>query len=260
VGADSRFSEQDQRVAETLAARAAAAVDLHQRLSRETVRSMLRAQERERKRIARELHDETGQALTSILLALKPLEAEVGTASIAPVHELVAEALADVRRLAVELRPAILDDFGLVPALERLVRGLREKREIDVQLHSSITDERLPDELETALYRIAQEALTNVVKHARAGRAHIRLWQDDGSVRLVIEDDGDGFSAAEAPPERLGLTGIRERVELLAGRLTIESEPGEGACLVAELPLEGAYQAVGHPRVETQSPPPGTST
>jgi signal transduction histidine kinase len=241
LGPDPRFSDDDVRVAETLAARAAVAVDLRQRISRDSVRALLAAQELERKRMARELHDETGQALTSILLALKPLEALVGADAISPVRELVAGALADVRRLAVQLRPSVLDDFGLVPALARLTHDLGERSGLAVEFDTNLADgERLPEELETVLYRISQEALTNVLKHASAGRVQVRLARLDGSLTLTVEDDGDGFTPSDLPEERLGVVGMRERVSLLAGSFTLNSVPGQGTRLVAELPLAGA--------------------
>ena len=144
------------------------------------MRRVVEAQELERARLARELHDETGQALTSILLGLKALEERVGTAdggaAITELRDLVVATLQDVRRLAVELRPAALDDFGLVPALERLRDTTTEQGRIAVELKSDLDDRRrLPAETETALYRIVQEALTNVLKHADATRVTVRL-------------------------------------------------------------------------------------
>ncbi len=151
-------------------------------------------------------------------------------------RELVVSTLQDVRRLAVELRPAALDDFGLIPALERLVETFREQTAIRVDLETNLDEERLPSEVETALYRIIQEALTNVVKHATASRVSILLTHRDGSVAVVVEDDGSGFDT-DATSDGLGLVGMRERVGLVGGRLRIESEAGKGATLVAEVPL-----------------------
>ena len=181
-----------------LATRAATAVDLSERVSRDAVRRVVEAQEVERARLARELHDETGQALTSILLGLKSLEERVetddGGAGFAELRELVVATLQDVRRLAVELRPAALDDFGLVPALERLRDSVFEQSQISVKVRSDLDDrQRLPPETETALYRIVQEALTNVLKHAGATRVMVRLRLHERFVELVIQDDGAGF-------------------------------------------------------------------
>ena len=239
-GPDTRFDDDDLRLAETLAARAAVAVDLSERVSRDTVRRVVEAQEAERRRLARELHDETGQALTSILLGLKPLEQAADEAerraALSSVRELVVSTLQDVRRLAVELRPSALDDFGLVPALERLADTFRQQTGIRVDLEASLDAERLPRDVETALYRIVQEALTNVVKHAEASHVSITLTRKDGSVVAVVEDDGRGFES-QTPAGGLGLLGMRERVSLVGGRFTVEAAAGSGTTLVAEVPV-----------------------
>jgi signal transduction histidine kinase len=227
-GRDPRFTDQDLRLAESFAGRAAVAVDLSQRVAKDAVRRVIEAQELERKRLARELHDETGQALTSILLGLKPLEDALNgeaRAKVGSLRELVVSTLQDVRRLAVELRPTALDDFGLAAALERLVAGLRE--------HG---DERLAPEVETALYRIVQEALTNVVKHAGARHVGVVLTRRDGAVVAMVEDDGRGFDTASARAEGLGLVGMRERAALVGGTLQIESGEGGGTTVVAQVP------------------------
>jgi signal transduction histidine kinase len=241
IGADQRFSSADLRLAEQFAVRASIAVDLSRRVARDALRRVVSGQELERRRLARELHDETGQALTSILLGLRGVE-EAGDpnkmrAAVADLRELVVGTLQDVRRLAVQLRPKALDDFGLVPALERLVQTFSENSGIHVDLEAQLGEERLPNEVETTLYRIVQEALTNVVKHAEATRVSILLVRRDGSATAVIEDDGRGFDPASTTPDSLGLEGMRERAELHDGRLTIEATPGAGTTLVAEVPL-----------------------
>jgi signal transduction histidine kinase len=238
---DPRFDDEDLRLGESLAQRAAIAVDLSQRVSRDAVRRVVAAQELERKRLARELHDETGQALTSILLGLKGLEQSIGSEegrlAAADVREIVVTTLQSVRRLAVELRPAALDDFGLAPALERLVDTYRTQSSIDIDLELRLREERLPAEIETALYRIVQEALTNVTKHASAGRVSILLRNKDDAVVVVIEDDGVGFDSGDTDSGGLGLAGMRERVSLVGGRLRVETAPGSGTTLAAEVPL-----------------------
>jgi signal transduction histidine kinase len=240
-GSDPRFNDEDIRLTEVLASRAAIAVDLAERVSRDAMRRVVEAQEQERARLARELHDETGQALTSILLGLKTLEEAVGTdearAGAGALRELVVGTLREVRRLAVELRPAALDDFGLVPALERLVDAFRESSGIDVALEARIGGDRLGSEVETTLYRIVQEALTNVVKHAAATRVSISLVRKDGSISAVVEDDGRGFSVDESRADALGLVGMRERAALLGGRVSIESARGRGTTLAVEVPV-----------------------
>jgi signal transduction histidine kinase len=240
AGDDSRFSDDDLRLAETLSARAAIAVDLSERVSRDALRRVVEAQELERTRLARELHDETGQALTSVLLGLKSVEAaespEESNAALAHVRDLVVGATQDVRRLAVELRPSALDDFGLVPALERLLGGFSESSGIVADLESRLGEERLRTEVETVLYRIVQEALTNVGKHAEAKRVSVVLTRRDGDVSAVIDDDGRGFDP-RAGGAGLGLVGMRERVALVGGRMTIESREGAGTTIQVEVPL-----------------------
>jgi signal transduction histidine kinase len=240
LGADGRFSDNDLRLAETFASRAAVAVDLSQRTERDALRRVVEAQELERRRLARELHDETGQALTSILLGLKGLdeavEGEAGHDAVGALRELVVATLQDVRRLAVELRPKVLDDFGLVPALERLTETLAEQTGMQVRFEAALPSERLPPEIETALYRIVQEALTNVVKHARAGSVSVVLTRKPSSVAALVEDDGHGFDPAHVRDGGFGLEGMRERVGLFDGRLQVESGEG-GTTLVAEVPL-----------------------
>jgi signal transduction histidine kinase len=240
-GGDPRFSDEDLRIAEALGARASIAVDLADRVSRDAVRRVLGAQEQERARLARELHDQTGQALTSILLGLKTLEEAVetedGRASAASLRALVVDTLHDVRNLAVELRPAALDDFGVIPALERLVDSFRENTGIDISMEASIGSARLASELETTLYRLVQEALTNIVKHADAGHVSISIVRTDGSISAVVEDDGRGFTPDGTRADALGLVGMRERVALLNGRITVESAPGRGTTLAVEVPV-----------------------
>ena len=241
LGATSSFTDEDVRLTESLAARAATAVTLSQRVSRDTLRRVVEAQELERARLARELHDETGQALTSILLGLKSLEdgsdSDDNGAAVAELRQLVVATLQDVRRLAVELRPAALDDFGLVPAIERLRDIVEEQGEISVEVQSELSDARLPSEIETALYRIAQEAFTNVLKHAVAAQVTVKLRRRDDMVILVVHDDGKGFDPASVRDGSLGLVGMRERVALLGGRLTIDSSEGAGTMLKAEVPV-----------------------
>jgi signal transduction histidine kinase len=240
LGPDPRFGDADLRLAEQFGARAAIAVDLSRRVARDSLRRVVAGQELERQRLARELHDETGQALTSILLGLKAVEsAESGEqtrAAAEELRELVVATLQDVRRLAVELRPKALDDFGLVAALERLASVFSESTGIAVELEAAL-GERLPPEVETTLYRIVQEALTNIVKHARARRVSILLVRRGGSATAVIEDDGEGFDPASVREDGLGLLGMHERVALLEGRLSVESSVGAGTTLAVEVPL-----------------------
>ena len=235
---DARFADNDLRVAENFGARAAVALDLSQRMARDVFARVVEAQESERRRLARELHDETGQALTSILLGLKSLE-DGGNepAAFAELRDLVVTTLQDVRRLAVELRPKLLDDFGLVPALSRLTEVVHERTGIAIHFENGLGEERFPESVETALFRIAQEALTNVVKHANARSASIVLVRQPTALVLVVEDDGGGFDPALTRDDAVGLVGMQERTALLGGRLRVESSAAGGTTIVAEVPF-----------------------
>ncbi|MBI4736790.1 MAG: HAMP domain-containing protein [candidate division NC10 bacterium] len=208
---------------------------------------VITAQEDERKRIARELHDETSQALTSLMVGLKLLEQRPELAemreSLADLRALTGKTLDAVHDLALQLRPSVLDDLGLVPAVDRIVEEFRRTHGIRVTFETNLrVGPRLPASLETALYRITQEALTNVARHAGAQSVSLLLEARRGSVRLIVEDDGRGFDVAscmsESREERcLGVFGMRERATLLGGTLTVESAPGNGTTVFVEVPL-----------------------
>jgi chemotaxis family two-component system sensor kinase Cph1 len=155
---------------------------------------------------------------------------------VAELRELVVDSLQNVRRLALELRPTALDDFGLVSALERLTGTFAEQSGIAVDLVAQLGEARLPEEVETALYRIVQESMTNILKHADAKRVSVVLTSTPDAVTALIEDDGRGVNPDEND-SGLGLTGMRERLALLDGRLRLESTPGSGTTVVAEVPL-----------------------
>jgi signal transduction histidine kinase len=238
--ADGRFSDEDLRLAETFAGRAAVAVDLSERVARDALRRVVAAQELERRRLARELHDGTGQALTSMMLGLRSLETQTDPADIratvASLRELAANTLSDVRRLAVDLRPRALDDFGLVPALERLTVTWSSKTGIAVTLAAHLGNDELPNDVATALYRIVQESLISIVKYAGAQHVSILITRDNEKVTTVIEDDGDAFVALAAGDVD-GIEGMRERISLLDGRLTVERGEGSGSAIVVEVPI-----------------------
>jgi signal transduction histidine kinase len=235
AGADHRFTDADMRLAQAFANRVAVAVELSERVGREAVRALLEGQETERKRLARELHDETGQALASIRLGLKELEAQVGAEALSAIRALVGSALDDVRRLTVELRPPALDDYGLAAALDRLRAVVSERSGMDIDLTVN-PGLNLPPEAETTVYRIVQEALTNIVKHAEATSVSIVVTNAGSSIRTLVEDDGKGFDEARVRDGALGIVGMRERVGLLGGRLEVQTSPGGGTTLVAEFP------------------------
>ncbi|MGL6278099.1 MAG: GAF domain-containing sensor histidine kinase [Gaiella sp.] len=239
-GAD--FTDEDEDLTTLLAAQAAVAIGNARRVERDALARAVQAQETERRRLARELHDGTGQALTSILLGLSAVERaltlEDARAAASSLRELVVGTLQDVRRLAVELRPKALDDFGLGPALERLGQSVRETSGVDVQVGAHLSGGRLPADVETAVYRISQEALANVLRHAAARHASIVVTRREGSASIVIEDDGRGFDTAQ-PVEGMGLAAMRERVRLLDGTLVVESSSGHGTTILVDLPLRG---------------------
>jgi signal transduction histidine kinase len=240
TGRDGHFTDADLRLVETYADRAAVAIDLSRRVARESLQVIVRAQEDERKRLARELHDETGQALNAILLGLRSVRSAGDPAELERASEelrgLAVSALEDVRRLAFDLRPSALDDFGLAAALERLVERTRESSGVAVELETALTG-RLDDEVETAVYRMVQEALTNVIKHAGAGRVSVVVSRRDSTLTVLVEDDGSGFDPGAVTEGRFGLVAMRERVALLGGRLEIGSGSGSGTTLRATIPL-----------------------
>jgi two-component system, NarL family, sensor histidine kinase UhpB len=241
-GPDPRFTDDDIRLAEALATRASLAVHLSERVARETVDTILEAQEAERSRIARELHDETGSALTAILLGLAAIDEAVtltgARQASAALRRNASSALENVGRLAFALRPPALDAFGLAPALKDLCSVLEERGGPKVELQIDLpTGTRLPAKLETAIFRITQEALTNVVKHADADTVRITFAVGERSVLLAVEDDGRGFFQARGADGGFGLIGMRERVASVNGSLDIKSEPGAGTRIAVEIPL-----------------------
>lgn len=204
---------------------------------------VLTAQEEERTRIARELHDDTAQALTSVLVRLRLLERSAEDkrlrTGLAELRELTVETLEGVRRLAIDLRPPMLDDLGLEAAIQSHVQDFSRQRQINVNFTSSGLG-RLPPNVELVLYRIVQEALSNVAKHASASRVETRLSRKGRTLRLLVEDDGCGFDVEAAKGSRqsgLGLFGMEERLALIGGTLRVESSPGKGTRLSAEVPL-----------------------
>ncbi len=237
AGLDPRFSETDYRLVQEFADRAAIAIDLSQRVHRDTVSRILGAQELERKRIARELHDETGQALTAILLGLRPLE-EVDEKAASALRELVRDALASVRKLSIDLRPSVLDDFGLVAALERFSSDLQERSHLTITLTTHGLDTRLPEPVETALYRVTQEAVANAIRHGDARAIQVKLGRSSNTIRLTITDDGQGFNPEQVAPDRAGLLGMRERITLINGTFDINSQPGHGTTIAVDVPVE----------------------
>jgi signal transduction histidine kinase len=250
-----RFSIEDLGLLDSIGHQMGVAIEnarLWQELKRrEEVRGQLleqtiSVQEAERKRIARELHDQTSQSLTSLVVGLKMIETQASEEmrnSIANLRQLSSRTLEEVHNLAVELRPSSLDDFGLVAALQQYTKEYTSKFGIEADFQViGLEGERLTPPMEIALYRIIQEALTNVVKHAEAKRVSILMEARGTSIVAIVEDDGKGFDVQEKLSSRtsergLGLYGMQERASLIGGVLTIESSHGVGTTIFIEVPL-----------------------
>ncbi len=211
-------------------------------------RRLATAQEDERRRVARELHDQMGQHLAALGLGLKVVKDKTPDPSAARDRLQKLQALTDligreVHHLALELRPTALDDLGLQAALANYADGWSERAGVEVDFHAAGLDGgRLPAPVETALYRVVQEALTNVLRHAGARRVNVVLQRSAGQVAAVVEDDGRGFDPESAPGagNRLGVLGMRERAALVGGSLTVESAAGRGTTIIVRVPLPGA--------------------
>ncbi|HWQ15384.1 MAG TPA: PAS domain-containing sensor histidine kinase [Roseiflexaceae bacterium] len=209
-------------------------------------RQLMHVQEAERRRLASELHDEVGQALTAIQLNLQALAADSDRpAHVARLEDsmaLVEQVLQRIRALSLDLRPSLLDDFGLVPALRWYVERQAGRAALEVSFDAAPLDVRLAPELETACFRIAQEAVTNAVRHANARRLDIALHRSGAELHLTVSDDGRGFDTAAAHERAslgasLGLLGMHERARALGGALSIDSQLGRGTTVRARLPL-----------------------
>jgi signal transduction histidine kinase len=240
------FSKEDERLLEAFAASAATAVVMAQSVAAERQSQRLAAAEGERQRWARELHDETLQSMSALRIGLSAAARSerpdaLGQAVRQAVDQLE-EAIANLRALITDLRPAALDELGVQAALEGLAeRTARSGMQVEVSLDLDYEQGRVPSrhvpELETALYRIVQEALTNAAKHGHATRATVEIHEDGETVHLNVSDDGNGFDP-DRDTDGFGLLGMRERVELLAGQLKIDSAPGRGAIVSAKFPAQ----------------------
>jgi signal transduction histidine kinase len=257
------FDAEDERLVVTLAAFAAAAIDAALLVATERdlaaaqeraraqsgmLARVIDAQEAERARVARDLHDQIGQSLTSVLLGLRLVDGSLASetpdvddvrAHTADVRALVGQALDEVRRLAFDLRPTVLDDLGLVAAVRRLASDHTERHGLPVELTLVGLDDdtRLEPVVETGVYRVVQEALTNVARHAHASRAEVELAvEEDHRVRATVADDGVGFAVDAGMVGSLGLAGMRERASLVGGRLDVVSGRGEGTTVVLSVP------------------------
>nr|WP_246325374.1 HAMP domain-containing protein [Dissulfurirhabdus thermomarina] len=235
----SAFNEMAERLEAAEAERAG-----REALRRELMGRVLVAQEEERARIARELHDQVGQSIASLMVELKVLQGvagcEAARAGVERLRHTLTRELEGIHRLSVELRPPVLDDLGLAAALDLYVTEFMEQHGIEVDFTPiGVEEGRLPAPVEIGVYRIIQEALTNVVRHAEARRVTVILERRAGRIRGVVEDDGTGFVPGKVRGGRVGLYGMEERAQLLGGRLHVDSEPGRGTMVVLDVPLPG---------------------
>jgi signal transduction histidine kinase len=202
---------------------------------------LLDVQETERRAIARELHDEIGQLLTGLRLTLEmstPLMMGEAQENLQHAQLLVHDIMARMRNLSLDLRPTMLDDLGVLPALLWHFERFTAQTNVQVDFkHAGLDGRRFAPAVETAAFRMVQEALTNVARHAGVQQVTVRSWSDPETLRVMIEDHGAGFAPQAIPATSHGLVGMRERVIALGGQLTIDSAPGAGTCLMAELPL-----------------------
>jgi signal transduction histidine kinase len=245
------FNDEHVRLAEAMSSQASVAVEnavLFEQLqaSTERMRSLSRrlieAQESERRRISRDLHDEAGQALASLRYGLRLLEGKIdhgGSVSgrVAELVETTDTVIDGLHRLAADLRPASLDHLGLRPAVRQYLRSIGGKSGLTIRFKErGFGNERLPLAVETSLFRVVQEAMTNVVRHAGATRVDVLVQRSGDRVRVMVEDDGVGFEPDHVRGgDHLGLVGIEERAEALGGSLTVESSPGAGTTVVVEV-------------------------
>ncbi len=256
LAGDPGFSEEDARLLEAFASSAATAVATAQSFTSERQRQRLAAAESERQRWARELHDETLQSLSAVRIGLSAArragDAERMSSAVGQAVSQLEDAIANLRALITDLRPAALDELGLSAAIEALAeRAGASGIQVDTSIEISGADggRRGVGELEIALYRIVQEALTNAVKHGHAARAVVELREDPECVRLLVRDDGRGFDPSEQT-SGFGLLGVRERVGLLEGAVEIDSEPGRGTTISVRIPRR-AESAPAQQRIAT---------
>jgi signal transduction histidine kinase len=203
---------------------------------------LVEAQEDERRSISRELHDEVGQALTGVLVEMANLSTLIRgkdmdrvAAKADEIKKLIENSISVVRNMALLLRPSMLDDLGLVPALQWQAREVSKRSGVWVKVEAEQVSEELPEEHKTCIYRIVQEALHNIVQHAEARNVKVTVRQEPDRLLLTVEDDGKGFQPKQ---ERgMGLLGIEERVSYLGGRFVVDSGPGRGTALNISLPL-----------------------
>ena len=217
-----------------------------EKIRNEFLQRVISTQELERKRVSRELHDQTGQALASIMVRLNILDKGDKSdlsGEIAALKKSLIDEMGSIHNLAVELRPSVLDDMGLVAALELYLNQFRQRHGLSVEfVKIGMEDKRADHCVETCIYRIIQESLTNVVKHAEADTVYILLEMRQEKIRGIIEDNGKGFELGKISRERLGIYGMEERAHLLGGTLKVDAESGQGTMVSFTMPAKGTME------------------
>jgi signal transduction histidine kinase len=258
LSGDGTFTEEDERLFRAFAGSAAAAVATAQTAGNEALRRSMEASEQERRRWARELHDETLQELAALKMLLSGARRSDDPArldrAVGQGVTMIAESIANLRALISDLRPASLDELGIQPAVEALVErvraqsGLAVDLDIDLAFEQRRSERRHVPDLEITVYRLVQEALTNIVKHAGASHVTVRIadpQEEPGRLLIEVSDDGDGFDPGTAYTG-FGLLGMQERLALMNGELHVESVAGEGTRLLARLPVQRRGEAASH--------------
>lgn len=239
------FDREDERLLQSFASSAATAVATAQTVEAEQLQQRIESAERERERWARELHDDTLQNLAAIRIQLATALGGAGEGRAARIESAAEEAIAqlegqigELNRLINDLRPAALERLGLAGALQALAEESSARSGVEMEARVEVSEERSGEE-DRIVYRLIQEALTNIVKHANASHVAVTATEGEGAIRIVVSDDGEGFDTASATAGR-GLRGMRERIELLGGEIAVTSNPGDGTEITASVPLQDA--------------------
>jgi two-component system sensor histidine kinase DegS len=215
--------------------------------NKQVVAQVIQAQEDERLRVSRQMHDGPAQTMTNLVLRaeicerLLDMDVTRAKTELSGLKSVVNTTLQDTRRFIFDLRPMILDDLGLEPTLRRYMQQFNEKHKIEAGVTISGLNGRLPGQLEVAIFRIVQEAVTNVAKHAHANKVQVTIEANEDILGVTVEDDGAGFSMDEAKvrdPKKLGLTTMRQRAEMFGGQVVVDSTPGRGTRIMTSLPVE----------------------